>query len=185
MMFGTNHFPNYRQLDQMDCGPTCVKIIAKHYGKEYSLDYLRQISNLRTGGVSLAGISEALDAIGFDTVGIRADFVELVKDVPLPVIAHWENKHFIVIHRTTKNYIYVSDPAIGLVKYGYGEFVEKWVGRQHGKGILLLVEPNRQFPNPQEEGTSPLGLEYLYHYLVPYKNYIGQLCLGLVLATII
>ena len=72
-----------------------------------------------------------------------------------------------------------------MVKYGYGEFVEKWVGRQHGKGILLLVEPNRQFPNPQEEGTSPLGLEYLYHYLVPYKNYIGQLCLGLVLATII
>jgi ATP-binding cassette subfamily B protein len=185
MMFRANHFPNYRQLDQMDCGPTCVKIIAKYYGKEYSLDYLREISNLRTGGVSLAGISEALDDIGFDTVGIRADFVELVKDVPLPTIAHWENKHFIVIHRTTKKYIYVSDPAIGLIKYGYKEFIGKWVGKQHGRGILLLIEPNRQFPNPQEEGTSPLGLEYLYYYLVPYKKYIGQLCLGLLLATII
>lgn len=185
MMFRANHFPNYRQLDQMDCGPTCVKIIAKHYGKEYHLDYLRQISNLRTGGVSLAGISEALKALGFDTIGIRADFVELVNDVPLPAIAHWENNHFVVVHRTTKKYIYVSDPAIGLIKYGYKEFMGKWVGKQPGKGILLLIEPNRHFPSHNEEGASPLGLKYLYHYLLPYKKYIGQLCLGLFIATII
>lgn len=185
MMFRANHFPNYRQLDQMDCGPTCVKIIAKHYGKEYHLDYLRQISNLRAGGVSLAGISEALKALGFDTIGIRADFVELVNDVPLPAIAHWENNHFVVVHRTTKKYIYVSDPAIGLIKYGYKEFMGKWVGKQPGKGILLLIEPNRQLPDHDQEGASPLGLKYLYHYLLPYKKYIGQLCLGLFIATII
>jgi len=184
-MFGTNHFPNYRQLDQMDCGPTCVKIIAKHFGKEYNLEYLRQISNLQKGGASLAGISEALDAVGIDAVGIRADFVELVNDVPLPAIAHWENNHFIVIHRTSIKFIYVSDPAIGLIRYNHKEFIEKWGGKHNGKGILLLVEPNHRFGNNPVEDIAPIGLEYLYQYLLPFKKYIGQLFLGLLLASII
>jgi len=185
MTFGTNHFPNYRQLDQMDCGPTCVKIIAKHFGKEYNLEYLRQISNLQKGGASLAGISEALDAVGIDAVGIRADFVELVNDVPLPAIAHWENNHFIVIHRTSIKFIYVSDPAIGLIRYNHKEFIEKWGGKHNGKGILLLVESNHRFGNNPVEDIAPIGLEYLYQYLLPFKKYIGQLFLGLLLGSII
>lgn len=37
-------FPHYKQLDAMDCGPTCLRMVAKHYGKTYSLQYLRSRS---------------------------------------------------------------------------------------------------------------------------------------------
>ena len=97
MIFGTTNFPNYRQLDRMDCGPACLKIITKHYGQEYNLEYLRKISHQQKG-VSMAGLSEALETIGIEAIGIRADMKELVRDVPLPVIAHWESNPFIVVY---------------------------------------------------------------------------------------
>jgi len=37
-------FPHYKQLDAMDCGPTCLRMVAKSYGKSYSLQTLRQIN---------------------------------------------------------------------------------------------------------------------------------------------
>lgn len=185
MIFGTTNFPNYRQLDQMDCGPACLKIVTKHFGQEYNLEYLRKISHLRKGGVSMAGLSEALETIGIEAIGIRSDLMELVRDVPLPAIAHWENNHFVVVYQTSKKFIYVSDPATGLIKYRHAEFIEKWSGKQNGEGILLLLEPNHNFNSVPEQDNERTGLAYLYKYLLPFKSYIGQLCLGLFLASII
>ena len=58
-MFQT--FPFYRQLDKMDCGPSCVRMIAEHYGKSYSLQYLREHSYVDREGVSVEGICEAAE----------------------------------------------------------------------------------------------------------------------------
>lgn len=186
-MFGRMTFPNYRQLDQMDCGPTCVKIIAKHYGREHDLEYLRQISGVGKDGVSLAGISGAMESIGIEAIGIRADMRELINDVPLPAIAHWDNNHFLVVYRTTKNTIYVSDPAVELIKYRHTEFLNKWDVGNNGKGILLLVGPKLEFSNDQGIGPSEpdSGSGFLYRYLLPYKDYIGLIFLGLLLASIV
>lgn len=106
----------------MDCGPTCLKIIAKHYGKNYSLDELRQKSFITRQGVSLLGISDAAESIGFKTIGAKISFEKFLNDVPLPCIVHWNQNHFVVVYKikkTKKNdfTIYVSDPAYGLVKY--------------------------------------------------------------------
>src|SRR5690606_17895338 len=171
----------------MDCGPTCVKIIAKHYGREHDLEYLRQISGVGKGGVSLAGISGALESIGIEAIGIRADIGELINDVPLPAIAHWENNHFLVVYKTTKNTIYVSDPALGLIKYRHTEFLNKWDVSNKGKGILLLVGPKLGFSNDQGNDTSEpdSGRGFLNRYLMPYKDYIGQIFLGLLLASVL
>jgi len=56
--------PFYKQLDSMDCGATCLRMIAKYYGRYYSLDYLREITYLDREGVSLLGISDAAEHIG-------------------------------------------------------------------------------------------------------------------------
>ena len=185
MIFGTTNFPNYRQLDQMDCGPACLKIITKHFGQEYNLEYLRKISHQQKGGVSMAGLSEALATVGIEAIGIKSDLMELVHDVPLPAIAHWESNHFVVVYQTSNKFIYVSDPAVGLIKYRHEEFIEKWSGKHNGKGVLLLLEPNHNFNNVPDQGRDRTGIAYLYKYLLPFKSYIGQLCLGLFLASII
>lgn len=64
-------FPFYTQLDAMDCGPTCLRMIARYYGKSYSLQSLRSRSYLTRNGVSLLGISDAAEAIGFRTIGAK------------------------------------------------------------------------------------------------------------------
>ncbi|SCQ17605.1 Lactococcin-G-processing and transport ATP-binding protein LagD [Tannerella forsythia] len=60
-------FHQFIQLDSIDCGPTCLRMIAKHYGKHYSLETLRQHSFITREGVSMLGISDAAEYIGFRT----------------------------------------------------------------------------------------------------------------------
>ena len=81
-------FPTYTQLDAMDCGPTCLRMIAKHYGKHYSLETLRQQAFITREGVSMWGISDAAEQIGFRTTCVMIWFEQLVKEGPLPCIVH-------------------------------------------------------------------------------------------------
>jgi len=106
-------FPFYRQLDSMDCGPTCLKMIAKYYGKYYPIEILREKSQLSRDGVSLYGIAEAAESIGFTTIAAKVNFNQLINDVTLPCIVHWKQNHFIVVYKIRKNKVYVADPAVG------------------------------------------------------------------------
>jgi len=117
-----HNFPFTLQLDAMDCGPACLRMVAKHYGRSYTLQTLRQRSFITREGVSMLGISDAAETIGFRTTGVKINFEQLCNDVPLPCIAHWNQNHFVVVyrikkHRSGKFTIYVADPARGLVKY--------------------------------------------------------------------
>jgi len=183
-MFGANDFPVYRQLDQMDCGPTCIKMITDFYGGNYNLDFLRELSCLQKGGVSLAGLSDALKRIGIDSVGIRATVQELLHEVPLPAIAHWSHNHFLVVYRTDKRNVFVSDPALGRMKYSHIEFLNSWV-EDNNEGVLLLVEPNQNFSQHALKENKVQGLGFLIDYLQPYKKYIYQVFLGLFIASVV
>lgn len=70
-------FPVYTQLDQMDCGPTCVRMIAKYYSRTYSLQTLGEKCFISRSGVSLLGISDAAESIGFRTSGVQITFEQL------------------------------------------------------------------------------------------------------------
>ena len=112
-----NRFPHYRQYDEMDCGPTCLRIICDYYGKEFSLEYLRQLTHTTRVGSTLLGISEAAEKLGLRTIGAKLSYDDLLTEVPMPCIGYWYQRHFIVIYKVTKNKVYVSDPAHGLITY--------------------------------------------------------------------
>ena len=111
-------FPTYIQLDSMDCGPTCLRIIAKYYGKSFSLQTLREYCHVNREGVSLLGISDAADKIGFRSLGVKINFEQLCNEVSFPCIVHWNQSHFVVVYKIEKKknetYIYISDPAYRL-----------------------------------------------------------------------
>lgn len=90
-------FPFYQQLDQMDCGPTCLRMIAKHHGRNLNLQKLRDASGFSREGVSLLGIAEAAESVGFRTLAVKVPFEKLIKDAPLPCIIHWQQNHFVVL----------------------------------------------------------------------------------------
>lgn len=70
-------FPFTLQLYAMDCGPACLRMVAKYYGRNYSLQTLRQKSFITREGVSMLGISDAAESIGFRTNGVKIDFNQL------------------------------------------------------------------------------------------------------------
>ncbi len=95
-------FPFYKQLDANDCGASCLRMIARHYGRYYSLDTLREMTYIGKQGVSMLGISDAAERIGFQTLAVKTSFDRLKRDIPLPCIAHWKQEHFIVVHSVTQ-----------------------------------------------------------------------------------
>lgn len=119
-------FPHEYQMDAKDCGPACLKIIAKYYGKYYSLQHLRDKCGITRTGVSFLDISYAAQQIGLRTMSVKATLNDLLNIVVLPCIIHWDDNHFIVIYKVGPHKIYVSDPAKGLLSYSHEEFTRKW-----------------------------------------------------------
>ena len=194
-MFITKSLKICYQRDAMDCGPSCLAIIAKHYGQQADKEQLRKICSLGKEGVSLLGISKAAENLGFKTVGGRLSFDILVHEVPLPCIVHWNQNHFVVVykikkHKKEKHTVFVADPGKGLVTYTKEEFCEHWVSTKtegEEKGIALLLEPTEQFYVQKTEETIPTHnrVKFLRSYLKKYKRFFTQLILGLLLGSLL
>lgn len=171
----------------MDCGPTCLRIIAKYYGKNFSIQRLREISGINKEGVSLLGISEAAEKIGFRTTGLKLNISELI-EMQLPVILHWKQNHFIVFYYFKNGIFNVSDPAKGLMQYNEKEFLKYWLNsnnKANGQGILLSLEPSPEFYIQEGDKEKGLTLTYLLGYLYRYKQLILQLFIGLGVGSIL
>jgi len=172
-------FPFFYQYDSHDCGPTALKMVAKYYGRNYSLNVLRNLSHINKTGISMEGLKLAAEIIGFDAMGVKVPFENVtgdsLKDVQLPFIAFWNNNHFVVVYKITKNSIYVADPASGRIKLKFAQFKKSWCLENTDEGILLMLMPNDQFNTLSvfESQKSTNVFSFLEKYFHPYYKYIG------------
>ena len=172
-------FPYYQQPDQMDCGPACLRMVAKYYGKNFSLQRLRDISGINREGVSLLGISEAAEKIGMRTTGARLDMQQLA-ETELPIILHWDQNHFIILYKIKKGKYYIADPAKGLLEYKEKEFLAHWLGTHlQNEGIVLMLSPMPDFYIQENDQAKIVNLGFLLKYLYQYKRLLVQLLIGL------
>jgi len=181
-------FPFYKQLDAMDCGPTCLRMVARHYGKHFTLQTLREKSHLSREGVSMLGIARAAEMIGMQTMGVSITWERLKEEAPLPVIVHWQQNHFVVVFKIRKDKVHVADPAFGHTVYSKEEFLKGWLSnREEGeaKGSALLIQPTPDFLNQEDEPVKKTGFRYLFRYLAPYRRYVYHLLLGVIIGSII
>lgn len=181
-------FPIYRQLDLVDCGPTCLRMVGKHYGKTLSLEYLRDVCFIRKTGVSLAGISDGAQAVGFRTISARVTLQILLDEAPKPLIVYWRQRHFVVVYASTRKHVFVADPAQGLVKYTHAEFLDGWTEQPKlpdEPGIALLLEPDQTFYNDPDDPKEGLRLSYFWNYLRPYRPYLVQIGIGVLLSALL
>lgn len=179
-------FPTDRQLDKMDCGPSCLKIIAKYYGKYYSLQYLRDKCGITREGVSFLDLSHAAEGIGLRTMAVKATVYDLQNIVPLPAIIHWNNSHFIVVYKVTLKKAYVSDPDKGLVNYSIAEFENKWYDSENEKGAALVLEPQADFSQREagEKIERKKTIQNFLGYFSPYKKNFINLFVVMLVATL-
>lgn len=184
-----DQFPFYKQLDSADCGATCLRMISKFYGRHYSLEFLRQLSYLDREGVSLTGISDAAEKVGFRTLGVKVGFKRLSEDIPLPCVAHWQQDHFVVVYKVKNGKVFVADPKIGKIQLEEQDFMNGWISdviNTEPQGILLLFETTTDFyQRDGEKNHTPTGFGFLWPYLRQHRKLIFQLGLGLVLGSII
>ena len=203
-------FPHIHQPDAMDCGATCLAMIAKHYGKTYSIQKLREMCSSTRAGVSMLGISDAAEKLGFKTMGVRLNFAKLAEDAPLPCIVHWKQEHFVVVYdirvnkRTSgqedrwrrgqgcihppQGYVRVADPGHGLIKFTIEEFCNNWLSTKKDgeeEGVALLLEPTPAFYEQEDEKSDRTKFSFIFRYLKPYHKYIAQLFLGLLLGSLL
>jgi len=174
----------------MDCGPTCLRIITKHYGRNYSLPFLRQLSYTTREGSSLSQLGAAAEHLGLRSLGAKISFEQLLEEAPLPCIVLWNQNHYVVVYRITKEKVYISDPGLGLVNYPIEEFLEHWIGFGAKKnikdGIVLLLEPTPEFYAKEEEKSpEKRGFDILWPYLKPHKRYVTQVFISLLAGSLL
>jgi ATP-binding cassette subfamily B protein len=184
-------FKYFSQLDETDCGPAALRMVAYYYGRHYSMESLRELCEKGKSGVNLFGISKAAEAKGLRTLGARLTFDELCKGT-LPVIIHWNQNHFVVLYHIAlkrgKRVMYIADPGTGKVKLTEQEFKRSWystVSDGEGRGIALFLEPTPKFYETDGDKIDPKGFKFLASYLKPHKKLITQLIAGLLTGSII
>lgn len=178
-------FPHFRQLDEMDCGPACLKIIGKYYGKRFNMEHLRALLFTSREGSSLLDMSETAQQLGFKTIGAKARYDDLVATKAFPFICYWKKKHFVVVYHMTATTVKVSDPASGLIKYSKEEFLENWQ-QADGKGIVLLLEPGPDFKEiPHHTADEKIGTRLVQKHLNRYRKVITRIIIGLFTASLL
>lgn len=190
-MFILKKFPFYKQPDAKDCGPTCLRIVSKFYGKNIPLQQVRNLSETTREGSSLLGLSDAAEALGLRSLGVLVDFETLASEVPLPCIVHWNKQHFVVVYKIDKNgVVYISDPSYGLITYSKEEFIKFWIGgnadEKTEEGIALILEATPAFfKNEFDNEESKTSFSFLSKYLLKYKTLVIQLAVGLLAGSLL
>jgi ATP-binding cassette, subfamily B, bacterial len=172
----------------MDCGATCLRMVARHFGRHYSLDFLRELTHVDREGVSLMSISDAGEKLGLHTLGVRVDYQTLQKEVPLPAILHWNQKHFVVLYEAKGDYVRIADPGVGKVRLHRDEFLQYWAEGQSAtgpQGVALLFETTPEFFQREGQQVNRTGFSFLWIYLKKYKSLLFQLFLGLLLGSVL
>lgn len=172
----------------MDCGPTCLKMISKFYGTYFNTDSLRHKSGFNKTGVSLLGISETAEELGFRTRGVKISFQQL-RQVVMPCILHWDQNHFVVLISAAKKYLSVADPGRGKITYTSKEFLAHWAASKNdngdGTGIALLLEPTPLFYRQAGNKEPTLSWRLVLQYLVTGKWQIVQVFIAFLITSLL
>lgn len=179
-------FPVEYQMDSQDCGPASLKIIARHFGKYYSLQYLRDRCGITKSGVSLLDISTGAESIGLRTLAIKCTVADVVNSIPFPAVVFWKDSHFIVVYHADKKHVWVSDPAKGRIKYTHDEFRKGWYLKDENQGVLLAVEPTAGFKDSKaEKEMKRNSFISILKYFIPYRKNFGLVFVIMLLVTLL
>ncbi|MCC6447638.1 MAG: C39 family peptidase, partial [Chitinophagaceae bacterium] len=189
-------FPFYKQLNAMDCGPTCLRMVAKYYGRHFNTGGIRNMAGYTKEGVSLLGISQTAENIGFRTRAVQLTYKQLTEEAPLPCILHWNQNHFVVLTAYKGNNFFnkqakltIADPAKGIVTYTKDELIKYWISNKDNVnerlGTALLLEPTAQFYKQYNEKETKLHWGIVFQYLRNSKWQITQVFIALLIASLL
>lgn len=170
----------FQQLDAMDCGAACLQSICDYYGRVVNLHHIRELCHISRNGVSMLGIADAAEALGFKTIGIKLNWDQLYSDVHLPCIIYWANRHFVVVKSVRKQFVTVMDPAVGMLKYPKEKFLSQWLNIKSNDtgeslGCTLLLSPSPSFYDQETERKKSVNLKDSVKFISPFRSRIWKI----------
>ncbi|WP_337043552.1 peptidase domain-containing ABC transporter [Emticicia sp. 17c] len=193
-----NKYKFFSQLDFMDCGPTCLRMISSYFGKDYTIDFLRANAYISRSGASMVNLSLAAEKVGFRTLMVKINYDKLTQEAPLPCILHWNQEHYVVLYDYVRKFswsrlkfeerLIVADPGHGLVSLDKEVFLKCWTAdNPQQTGVALLMEPSPEFYqiDAEEKEKKTNGFKFLLQYLMPYKKYLFQIFLGMLFGSLV
>lgn len=185
-------FPYFQQLEALDCGAACLRMVAKHHGRYYSLEYLREQTRISREGVTLAGISDGAEAIGLKTLALPVTLEQLRDEIPLPCVIPWGEDHFVVLYEVKGDKFLIADPepAIQKTRYSAGQMTTYWIDAgavQTGgdTGVCLVLETTPEFFAKGKEGVDKGSIVHVWGYIRKYKKLLLQLLGGLIVGMVL
>ena len=177
-------FKSYRQLEHSDCGLTCIRMVARYFGKKIPVGYLKSISDFNRLGMSIMDIRDCCARIGLQSAALRLD-VSLLQKAPLPAILYWQQQHFVVLYKVDakKGKFYIADPSGGKTIYSSEDFLRYWIPEGEEKGLVVLAEPDETFYEREYPRVRPWHdfLSYILNYVKEYKRYFSLVFLFTIL----
>ena len=182
-------FPHYQQLDSMDCGPSCLRMIAKFYGRVYSIQNLREKAFITRKESPCWVSARRRKRSGSEHRACGSRWRNWKRNVPYPAYCTGTNGIFVVCYKIKKGKFYIADPAAGLITYTREEFKRCWVSTKvdgQDTGTALLLEPGPEFYGMEdEERDRKRNLGFFFRYISPYRREMAQLVLGMVTASVL
>jgi ATP-binding cassette subfamily C protein len=131
-------YPVVQQHSQEDCGAACLATIAKHYGRIFSINHIREAVGTGQLGTTMLGLKQGAEALSFHTRGVKA-LLEIVDrgEVPLPAIINWKGYHWVVLYGKRGRKYVIADPGVGIRYLSRKELTKGWAN-----GFMLLLEPD-------------------------------------------
>lgn len=169
------------QRDTIQCGVSCLQMICKYHGQSYSFEELEKICVPTIEGVSLLGIKDAAETLGFSTACCQMS-LKALKRTPFPCILHWNQNHFVVLYKYSRGKFYIADPGIGKIEYNEKEFVKHWIFNKYkdGMGTCLLLQPSHSLLKKKNQlNDKSCSLDVVLKYVRQYKEYLAILAFGL------
>lgn len=180
------------QHDAMQCGIACLSMVFGHYGRNYSIEYLEQFAQADSEGMSLLGLAQTAEKLGLHAVSGRSNIMAL-KNAPLPAILHWNQNHYVVLDKISRNgkKFRILDPGAGAISYTEDEFKKGWISTNSNgeeKGVVMFLTPAPQFfqnKSNTDNYTEKRSFSFLFNYLKQYKLLFSQIFIGLIVGCLI
>ncbi len=177
-------YPFYKQLDTMDCGAVCLKMVLEFYGKKINLPVLKELCNTTRIGVHANDIVSAAKQTGLNAMLFQTTVNYLIEKEPFPCILHWQQNHFVVLYQIRNGKYRIADPEHGIIDLAEKDFLRSWADEE-GRGIAIFLEPDAQFTEYKayDEATNLSVTRQFKNLLSPYARKIGLLFMVILAST--